>query len=79
MQLKAESIYLEEELTKHVEFPTDGKFYGRFQVNGDPAEEVDANVESIFDSLVPFSQEQEPGTTIGQSVMVMESKNYGRH
>lgn len=48
--MKPESIYLEEELTKHVEFPTDGKFditsYGRFQVNGDSAEEVDSNVES---------------------------------
>ena len=37
-------------MTRHVEFPMDGKFtitsYGRFQVNGEPAEKVEVLAET---------------------------------
>jgi hypothetical protein len=40
--LEPSSIYLEEELSKHDEFPVDGRFtigYGRYEVHGDPGNE----------------------------------------
>ena len=59
LQLRANSIYLEEDLTKHVEFPIDGKFtltsYGRFAVKGEE-ELADMSVDhSVDESPRPFT------------------------
>jgi hypothetical protein len=85
MQLKPTSIYLEEDVTKNIEFPVSGKFvgthYGRFKCCGDLNPDVpNTNVEEP-QFTTPFKQSQpwslpRPWTNVaGPSLMSRKKVN----